>query len=36
MGGNDLLAAYGDASAARRVMPTVVQNGRRFWLAFAT
>ena len=29
MGGNDLLAAYGDAAAARRVIRTVVDNGRR-------
>jgi lysophospholipase L1-like esterase len=28
MGGNDLLAAYGDASAARRAIRTVVDNGR--------
>ena len=28
MGGNDLLAAYGDPSAARRVIRTVVDNGR--------
>ena len=28
MGGNDLLAAYGDASAARRAISTVVDNGR--------
>ena len=28
MGGNDLLAAYGDATAARRVIGTVVDNGR--------
>jgi len=29
MGGNDLLAAYGDASAARRAIGTVADNGRR-------
>jgi lysophospholipase L1-like esterase len=29
MGGNDLLAAYGDAAAARRMIGTVVENGRR-------
>jgi hypothetical protein len=29
MGGNDLLAAYGDASAARRAIATVADNGRR-------
>jgi lysophospholipase L1-like esterase len=29
MGGNDLLAAYGDAAAARRVIRMVVDNGRR-------
>jgi lysophospholipase L1-like esterase len=29
MGGNDLLAAYGDEAAARRVVRTVVDNGRR-------
>ena len=28
MGGNDLLAAYGDATAARRALATVVDNGR--------
>jgi lysophospholipase L1-like esterase len=28
MGGNDLLAAYGDATAARRAIRTVVDNGR--------
>ena len=28
MGGNDLLAAYGDADAARRAIRTVVDNGR--------
>jgi len=28
MGGNDLLAAYGDATAARRAIRTVVENGR--------
>jgi lysophospholipase L1-like esterase len=28
MGGNDLLAAYGDASATRRAIGTVVDNGR--------
>jgi lysophospholipase L1-like esterase len=28
MGGNDLLAAYGDATAARRAIRTVVNNGR--------
>jgi lysophospholipase L1-like esterase len=28
MGGNDLLAAYGDATAARRVIRRVVDNGR--------
>jgi hypothetical protein len=28
MGGNDLLAAYGDAAAARRAIRTVVDNGR--------
>jgi lysophospholipase L1-like esterase len=28
MGGNDLLAAYGDATAARRAISTVVDNGR--------
>jgi len=28
MGGNDLLAAYGDADAARRAIGTVVDNGR--------
>jgi hypothetical protein len=28
MGGNDLLAAYGDATAARRAITTVVDNGR--------
>jgi hypothetical protein len=28
MGGNDLLAAYGDATAARRAIATVVDNGR--------
>jgi lysophospholipase L1-like esterase len=28
MGGNDLLAAYGDTSAARRAISTVVDNGR--------
>jgi lysophospholipase L1-like esterase len=28
MGGNDLLAAYGDATAARRAIKTVVDNGR--------
>ena len=28
MGGNDLLAAYGDAGAARRAIRTVVDNGR--------
>jgi GDSL-like Lipase/Acylhydrolase family len=28
MGGNDLLAAYGDARAARRAIATVVDNGR--------
>ena len=28
MGGNDLLAAYGDATAARRASRTVVDNGR--------
>jgi len=28
MGGNDLLAAYGDGAAARRVIRTVVDNGR--------
>jgi lysophospholipase L1-like esterase len=28
MGGNDLLGAYGDASAARRAIRTVVDNGR--------
>jgi lysophospholipase L1-like esterase len=28
MGGNDLLAAYGDTSAARRAIGTVVDNGR--------
>ena len=28
MGGNDLLAAYGDATAARRAIRTVVGNGR--------
>ena len=28
MGGNDLLAAYGDATAARRAIQTVVDNGR--------
>jgi hypothetical protein len=27
-GGNDLLAAYGDAGAARRAIRTVVDNGR--------
>jgi hypothetical protein len=34
MGGNDLPAAYGDAAAARRVMPTVVENGRRVLTGF--
>jgi hypothetical protein len=29
MGGNDLLAAYGDAAAARRAIRTVVDHGRR-------
>jgi lysophospholipase L1-like esterase len=29
MGGNDLLATYSDAAAARRVIRTVVDNGRR-------
>jgi lysophospholipase L1-like esterase len=29
MGGNDLLAAYGDAGAARRAIKTVADNGRR-------
>jgi hypothetical protein len=29
MGGNDLLAAYGDATAARRAIKTVADNGRR-------
>jgi lysophospholipase L1-like esterase len=29
MGGNDLLAAYGDATAARRAIRTVVDNGRQ-------
>ena len=29
MGGNDLLATYSDAAAARRVIQTVVDNGRR-------
>jgi lysophospholipase L1-like esterase len=29
MGGNDLLAAYGDATAARRAIQTVADNGRR-------
>jgi lysophospholipase L1-like esterase len=29
MGGNDLLAAYGDTRAARRAIATVVDNGRR-------
>jgi lysophospholipase L1-like esterase len=28
MGGNDLLAAYGDVTAARRAIRTVVDNGR--------
>jgi lysophospholipase L1-like esterase len=28
MGGNDLLAAYGDAGAARRAIGTVLDNGR--------
>jgi lysophospholipase L1-like esterase len=28
MGGNDLLVAYGDATAARRAVRTVVENGR--------
>ena len=28
MGGNDLLAAYGNATAARRAISTVVDNGR--------
>ena len=28
MGGNDLLAAYGDTTAARRAIRTVVDNGR--------
>jgi lysophospholipase L1-like esterase len=28
MGGNDLLAAYGDATASRRAIRTVVDNGR--------
>jgi lysophospholipase L1-like esterase len=28
MGGNDLLSAYGDATAARRAIRTVVENGR--------
>jgi hypothetical protein len=28
MGGNDLLVAYGDATAARRAIQTVVENGR--------
>jgi hypothetical protein len=28
MGGNDLLAAYGDATAARRAIRTVADNGR--------
>jgi hypothetical protein len=34
MGGNDLLAAYGDVAAAPRVMPTVVENGRRVLAGF--
>jgi hypothetical protein len=29
MGDNDLLAAYGDATAARRAIGTVAGNGRR-------
>jgi lysophospholipase L1-like esterase len=29
MGGNDLLAAYGDADAARRAITTLADNGRR-------